>query len=215
MRGALYWATKFEGYWWVPSNFFRAFVRVKDYLDIISATSDVIVFRQVLMDFYSRNHVSNLQPHSSNTFYTKSHLNSFKQQLWAERQALVDVESTKPVISVMLNTPRSMRQSDTKRGSRTVIWLMTPVRNSTIAVISSPSRSFNWLCNFRGSENYCKQVSTWGEGILDQMNLNFLWLTYLKRQNEPDPMGQEEAEFKKDPTLPVCLPSFPWQERRV
>ena len=62
-------------------NFFRAFVRVKDYLDIISASSDVIVFRQLLMDFYSRNHVSNLQSHSSNTLYTKSHLNSFKQQL--------------------------------------------------------------------------------------------------------------------------------------
>ncbi|KAK0511999.1 hypothetical protein JMJ35_005127 [Cladonia borealis] len=24
-----------------------------------------------------------------------------------------------------------------------------------------------------------------------------------KRQNEPDPVGQEEAEFKKDPTLPA------------
>ena len=63
------------------SNFFRAFVRVKDCLDIISASSDVIVFRQLLMDFYSRNHVSHLQSHSSNSLYTKSHLNSFKQQL--------------------------------------------------------------------------------------------------------------------------------------
>lgn len=45
--------------------------------------------------------------------------------------------------------------------------------------------------------------------MLDRANLGLLWLTPLKRQNEPDPMGQEEAEFKKDPTLPVCLPSFP------
>ena len=46
----------------------------------------------------------------------------------------MDVGSTKPVISVMSKTPRSMRQSDTKRGSQTVIWLMTLVRNSMTAV---------------------------------------------------------------------------------
>lgn len=164
------------------------------------------------MDFYSRNHVLILQPHSNNTIYTKSHLNSSRQQIWVECQTLVDVESTKPVINVTLKTLRSMRQSVTRRGSQTVIWLMTLVRNSMTAVMSSPSHSFHWLCNFRGSENYCEQVSTWGEGILDQMDLAFLWLTGLKRQNEPDPMSQEEAESKKDPTLPVCLPPFPWQE---
>ena len=34
----------------------------------------------------------------------------------------------------------------------------------------------------------------------------------MKRQNEPDPMGEEEAEFKKDPTLPVSLLPFPPSE---
>lgn len=49
----------------------------------------------------------------------------------------VDVESTKPVISVMLKIPRSMRQSDTRRDSQIVISLMTLVRSSMIPVVPS------------------------------------------------------------------------------
>lgn len=33
--------------------------------------------------------------------------------------------------------------------------------------------------------------------------VEYLSLQFLKRQNEPEPMGKEEAEYKKDPTLPV------------
>ena len=44
---------------------------------------------------------------------------------------------------------------------------------------------------------------------MDHTDLGLLWLTDLKRQHEPDPMGQEEAEYKKDPTLPVSLLTIP------
>ena len=37
-------------------------------------------------------------------------------------------------------------------------------------------------------------------------------LTNLKRQNEPEPMGKEEAESKKNPTLPVRLNRYPRME---
>ena len=45
--------------------------------------------------------------------------------------------------------------------------------------------------------------------MVDHTKLDLLELTSSKRQNEPDPMDQEEAESKKDPTLPVCLSLSP------
>jgi len=41
--------------------------------------------------------------------------------------------------------------------------------------------------------------------LLDSQLRTMHQLTALKRQNEPEPMGKEEAESKKDPTLPVRL----------
>ena len=114
------------------------------------------------------------------------------------------VEFTKLVISATLRTQKSTTGRDTRKANHTAILPMTPVCDNMNTLLSKARRRLTW-CGFSEDERSIANKLAREEKVCFSgcQVCTKCKLTIRKRQNEPEPMGKEEAESKKDPTLPV------------
>lgn len=113
-------------------------------------------------------------------------------------------------ISGLLQIRKRTIRRDIRRGSLTAIWPMTPVCDTSAYLILHDVFHLNYeltLISLEDERSIANKLAR-EEKVYSTLNLSVARAEQVQRLGEPEPMGKEEAEFKKDPTLPVCWSLF-------